>query len=234
MKKSENKSRTRSRGPKTRRKNTVIPALSPADPPPPTPAQIKAALTPKQTVVGYSRVNWIFEELRAGKCWNTPKLMRELGVSESQVRRDINIIRIEFGHEVLVDPLRNTYYLADPSKPMPYVPITQGEFFTLTLAQEALGAHRDTRFGRTLQSGIAKSAVNLDRRLEGGLADLTKSVCFRTTGGSVAYDPIAFDTIAESLAARRELLFDYRSHQNESPTEWRLRPRCLVKQDAAW
>ncbi len=208
--------------------------VDPKQKPAPDPQPVKAAFKRKKTVVGFSRLRWIYAELKAGRKWNTVGLVAELGVDERTIRRDFQGLKLEFQQTVAFHETENTFYLVDPDKPLPHVPITHGEFMMFCVGQEALGQNRDTRAGRTLQAGLDKLAASLDTRLEGGLKELTKSICFRTMGGSVAYDAIIFDTIAEALGGRRELTLEYRAHGQEAPQIRRLRPRCLVKQDAAW
>ena len=66
------------------------------------------------------------------------------------------------------------------------------------------------------------------------MAELKKSICFRTMGGSIRHSALAFDTAAEALGGRRELFFDYQSHRRDKPMPWKFWPRCLVRQDGVW
>ena len=213
------------------------PAPSSRSKPRPAPkaaASLKKKLAPRRTLVGYARLTWLYEELKAGRRWNKAKLEKELGVSRTIVVRLLRSLELDFQQKIAFDPKHNSFVLVDPSRPLPHIPATEGELFALLMAQEALAAHQDSIFGRSLQGAINKLSASVNRSLEGGLAELQKSICFRTLGGSVRHSALTFDTVAEALGAHRELYFEYQSHQRAKLMPWKAKPRCLVRQDGVW
>ncbi len=228
MEKSSKKSRRR-----TLRRNRAV--VGPVIPPPAvSPAQALPTVRKGRSIDGYSRVLWLYEELKAGAVWNTTTLMAEMGVSESTVRRALANLRVLFKQTVLFDVEANTFYLPDRSKPLPHASSTRGELLMLCLAREALAPYAGTSFDRTLQDLIARQAASLDKRLEGSLADLTANISFRTLGGKARCDPTIFDAVAAAQAARCEILFDYRPQNRKKYFRVRVRPRYLVQQDTSW
>ena len=214
-------------------------SATPFHPPESSPAAKPAATLrdelapPKRRLTGYARLSWLYEQLKAGHPWNKRTLAKEFEISESVLKRLLRVFRFDFQQELGFDQKRNSFYLLNPDMPFPHIPPTEGELFALLVAQEALGAHDDSLFGRSFQSAIDKLALSVNRSLEGGLAELKKSICFRTLGGGVRHSALTFDTIAEALSLRRELHFDYHSHER-GLAHWKVQPRCLVRQDGVW
>ena len=211
-----------------------VPAVAPSPAPKPV-ASLKDELAPPpvRRLTGYARLTWLHEQLRSGCRWNKRTLAKEFEISRSVLKRLLRVFQIDFQQELGFDMKRHTFYLLDPDKSLPHIPATEGELFSLLMAQEALAAHHDSLFGRSLQGAIDKLAASVDRSLHGGLAELKKAVCFRTLGGSVRHSALIFDTVAEALSLRRELHFDYLSHER-GLAHWKAQPRCLVRQDGVW
>ena len=136
-KKSEKSSKRRRRA---RQERSAVPSETVAKVPPGQAAAppAKSVLPGARRTKGmspYSRVCWIYEQLKAGRRWNVPDLMKALGISESSARRDLSHLRIEFQQEIDFDEALNSYVLVNPDKPLPHVPVTRGELFMLLMAQ---------------------------------------------------------------------------------------------------
>ena len=107
---------------------------------------------------GYSkfRTRWrhvllLDQKIKAGLAPNCTTLAQELEVSRRTILRDIDFMKSDLGAPLDYDPKKRGYIYTEPNWVMPSLRITEGELFTLMVAEKALAAYAGTPWVSRLQ-----------------------------------------------------------------------------------
>lgn len=151
----------------------------------------------------------IHQAIAAGCFPNTTSLARELEVSTKSIQRDLDFMRDRLGMPIDYNGSRLGYYYTEEVSAFPTLQITDGELAALVIAEKALQQYRGTQFEKPLLSAIRKIEQSLPDTISLNLADLEKTISFRTRAEPVL-DLAIFDALAKATAQRRQLEIAYR------------------------
>lgn len=151
----------------------------------------------------------IHQSLQAGGYPNATALARDIEVATKTIHRDIEFMRERLNLPVEFDPRRNGYFYNGEVSSFPTMQITEGEIVALVVAEKALQQYRGTSFEKPLLSAIKKMEQALPDTISLNLADIERTISFRTRAEPVLNLEI-FDALAQAVAQRKQLELQYR------------------------
>jgi len=151
----------------------------------------------------------IHQLLQAGEFPNATSLAREIEVTTKTIHRDLEFMRDRLNLPLAFDRARNGYHYTAEVSAFPTMQITEGEIFALVVAEKALQQYRGTSFEKPLLSALRKMQQALPDTISLNLADIEKTISFRTRAEPVLNLEI-FETLAQAVAQRQQLELLYR------------------------
>ena len=151
----------------------------------------------------------IHQLLQAGEFPNATSLAREIEVTTKTIHRDLEFMRDRLNLPLAFDRARNGYHYTAEVSAFPTLQITEGEIFALVVAEKALQQYRGTSFEKPLLSALRKMQQALPDTISLNLADIEKTISFRTRAEPVLNLEI-FETLAQAVAQRQQLELLYR------------------------
>lgn len=193
-------------------------------------AQDKAGQDEKVTLC---RIHRIDDAIRSGRFPNAESLSKELEVSVRTINRDFDMLRDMYDAPLKYDPVHRGFCYTEPNFFIKYVPLRQGELFSLALFDTLLLQYRNT----PLEGQLKK----IFRKIESALPD-TVSVDSRFLSEDVTYIPDAlasidtdvFDKVLDALRQKRTIRFDYEPLQKTTYMQRELDPYHVVCQRGNW
>src|SRR5689334_23123325 len=122
----------------------------------------------------------IHQIVQAGRFPNATVLAAELEVSTKSIHRDLEFMRDRLQLPLEFDRRRFGYHYTEEVSSFPTVQITEGELFALVVAEKALQQYRGTSFEKPLLSAIRKMQQSLPTTISLDLADVERTISFRT------------------------------------------------------
>ena len=175
----------------------------------------------------------IHQALQVGGFPNASKLAREAEVSAKTIHRDIEFMRDRLNLPVEFDASRNGYGYTEEVSAFPTLQITEGELFALVVAEKALQQYRGTSFEKPLLSAIKKMEQALPDTISLNLADLGRTISFRTRAEPILGLQI-FDALAKAVAQRKQLELAYRKPGQRQPEKRVVDPYHLANINGEW
>src|ERR1044071_4825413 len=163
-----------------------------------------------------ARMLRIHQELQAGKYPTATRLATELEVSTKSIHRDLEFMRERLQLPLEWDGSRFGYFYTQEVNAFPTIQITEGELFALIVAERALQQYRGTSFEKPLLSAIRKMQQSLPTTISLDLADVERTISFRTRAEPVV-DLGIFETLAKATTARQQLQMTYRKAGHSRP-----------------
>jgi proteasome accessory factor B len=175
----------------------------------------------------------IHEIIRTGSYPNATRLASELEVSSKSIHRDIEFMRDRLGLPIEYDERRWGYYYTGEVSSFPSLQISEGELFSLVVAEKALQQFRGTPFEKPLSSALHKISQSLPDTISLQLSDWDQSIAFRSHAVPVQNLDI-FDTLARATSGRKQIEIVYRK-PGRAEAETRVVDPCqLVNIDGEW
>lgn len=175
----------------------------------------------------------IHEIIRTGSYPNSTRLASELEVSTKSIHRDIEFMRDRLGLPIEYDDRRWGYHYTEEVSAFPSLQISEGELFSLVVAEKALQQFRGTPFEKPLSSALHKISQSLPDTISLQLSDWDKSIAFRSRAVPVQNLEI-FDTLARATSGRKQIEIVYRK-PGRADAETRVVDPCqLVNIDGEW
>jgi predicted DNA-binding transcriptional regulator YafY len=178
------------------------------------------------------RMLHIHQALAAEKFPNASRLAAELEVNTKTIHRDIEFMRDRMNLPVEFDFSRNGFHYTAEVGAFPAMQITEGELFALVVAEKALQQYRGTSFEKPLLSAIRKMEQSLPDTISLNLAEVERSISFRTRAEPVLNLGI-FDTLAKAVAQRQQLELHYRK-PGHKPEARIIDPYHLANINGEW
>jgi predicted DNA-binding transcriptional regulator YafY len=163
----------------------------------------------------------IHQAVSSGKFPNATTLAREIEVVTKTIHRDIEFMRNRLGLPIEFNSSRNGYFYTEEVSAFPNIQITEGELFALVVAEKALQQYRGTSFEKPLLSAIKKMEQSLPDTISLNLADIEKTISFRTRAEQIL-DLKIFDVLAKAAARRQQIELAYRK-----PGQAKSEPRVV-------
>ncbi len=175
----------------------------------------------------------IHQAIRAGRFPNGSKLARELEVSSKSIHRDLDFMRDRLGLPLEYDPQRFGYYYTEEVSSFPTLQITEGELFSLVVAEKAVQQYRGTSFEKPLLSALQKLASAMPDTISLSLSDWDHTISFRTSVESLV-DLEIFDKLAKAAAGSKQLRLVYRKPGQKHGEERVVDPYHLANINGEW
>lgn len=175
----------------------------------------------------------IHQAVEAGRFPNTTTLARALEVSTKSVQRDIEFMRDRMGLPIAYDGSRFGYHYTQKVEAFPTLQITEGELAALVIAEKALQQYRGTQFEKPLLSAIRKIEQSLPDTISLNLADLERTISFRTRAEPILNLEI-FDLLATATARRQQLEIRYRKPGKQEAGRRTIDPYHLANINGEW
>jgi predicted DNA-binding transcriptional regulator YafY len=175
----------------------------------------------------------IHQAVSSGKYPNATTLARELEVSTKSIQRDIEFMRDRLALPIAYDGSRFGYHYTGEVASFPAMHITEGELVALVIAEKALEQYRGTRFEKPLLSAIRKIEQALPDTISVNLADIERTISFRTRAEPVLNLDI-FDALAQATARRRQLELLYRKAGSQQSEPRLVDPYHLANINGEW
>jgi proteasome accessory factor B len=178
------------------------------------------------------RMLHIHNLLREGSSVNCTRLGHELEVSRKTLVRDLSYMRDRLDLPVEFDAARNTYRYTEPVEAFPTVNISEGEVFSLLVAQKALEQYRGTTFYRQLAASFEKLTAGLRDTVSFAPSDEMEAVSFKSVGVGKA-DAEVFNRLSRAVVRELEVVFHYRKPGGLSERR-HVRPYHLSHRQNLW
>jgi proteasome accessory factor B len=175
----------------------------------------------------------IHQAVAAGKFPNATALAGELEVSTKSIHRDLEFMRDRLQLPLAWDQARFGYYYTEEVSHFPTLQITEGELLALVIAEKALQQYRGTSFEKPLVSAIRKMEQSLPDTISVSLAEVEKTISFRTRAEPVLNLKV-FDVLARATAARAQLELIYRKAGQPRGEQRVVDPYHLANINGEW
>jgi proteasome accessory factor B len=175
----------------------------------------------------------IDQQIRAGGAPNCRKLSRELEVSRRTILRDIEFMKFDLGAPLDYDPKKCGYIYTEPNWVMPSLRITEGELFTLLIAEKALDAYSGAPWASRLRKVFGRMVASLPDRIEVAPQEFLARVSF-DMGGTADVDPAVLEAIAKAVGQNQAVDFSYCPLWTDKPRAYRVDPYMLRRMAGAW
>ena len=175
----------------------------------------------------------IHQAVSSGKFPNASTLALEIEVATKTIHRDIEFMRDRLGLPIEFNPARNGYHYTQEVSAFPNIQITEGELFSLVVAEKALQQYRGTNFEKPLLSAIRKMEQSLPDTISLNLADIEQTISFRTRAEPIL-DLKIFDALAKAVSQRKQLELTYRKPGQRQPEQRTIDPYHLANINGEW
>lgn len=179
------------------------------------------------------RMMRIHNEIVSGKFPNATGLAQLFEVSSKSIHRDIDFMRDRLGLPLAYDGRKYGYYYTEEVASFPAVQLTEGELFSMMVAEKALQQYRGTNFERPLVSAFKKMAASLPETISIHLPDWEETISFRTSA-----EPIinleTFQVLSKATAEHKQLEIAYRKAGQQKTEQRIVDPYQLANVNGEW
>ena len=184
----------------------------------------------------YRRILHIHRQLKENRYPNAVTLAehRDIECSPRTIKRDIQYMKYDLDAPIEYDSPRNGYYYAEPGWEIPsMLMVTEGELFTLAIAEHILGQYRNTPVFPTLKNVFGKieemlpSTVTVEK-------DWLESVFSFTSVPGVFIEKEIWQTLFDGLKSGRKILIWYKTPGYEESMQRMVAPYHIFCNDAQW
>lgn len=179
------------------------------------------------------RIMRIHQSVLSGERPTASGLARELEVDRRTVTRDITFMRDRWNLPLEYSVLQGGFIYTGPVDALPGAVITEGELFSVLIAEKALQQYRGTVFERRLKSAFDKMSEMMPESVTLNLDDWSQSVTFRSS--SIPNQDIeTFDILARGVTQQRQIEILYRKPRVKKPEKRIVDPHHLACIDGEW
>ncbi len=175
----------------------------------------------------------IHQAIQSGTYPNASNLSFELEVCTKSVHRDLDFMRDRLGLPLEFDQHKCGYHYTQEVNSFPTLQITEGELVALVVAEKALQQYRGTSFEQPLLSAIQKLEQSLPDTISLDLADVARTISFRTRAEPML-DLAIFEALAKATSARQQIELTYRKPGQHHPELRRVDPFHLANINGEW
>lgn len=179
------------------------------------------------------RMMHIHQAIARGGYPNASTLARELQVSAKTIQRDVEFLRDRLGLPLAYDDHRWGLYYREEVRAFPTMQLSEGELFSLLIAEKAVQQYRGTPFERPLLTALEKLAAALPDTVSVHLADWDHAISFRTSTEPILNLPL-FNLLAQATARHEQLEIVYRKPGRSAPDTRRIDPYHLANINGEW
>ncbi|MCZ2391870.1 MAG: transcriptional regulator [Acidobacteria bacterium] len=154
------------------------------------------------------RITDIHLEIAKGKFPSVATLAEKMGVSIRTIKRDLSMLKNEFGGPIIYDYVKKGFCYTTPGWSLPLQPITEGDLLAFFIAEHALRFTGKTAEAVQLAATFTKLASMFPQELSVDLATLSDNTSFQDLP-NVAADPKFLERLARAAMAQETVAFDY-------------------------
>src|SRR5687767_1651367 len=147
------------------------------------------------------RMLHIHKKLSEGAAITCTQLGDQLEVSRKTLVRDFAYMRDRLELPIEFDAVHNTYRYTEPVEAFPTVKISEGEVFSLMIAEKALEQYRGTSFHRQLAASFEKLSAALKDTVSFAPSEEMQSVSFKQVGVGKA-DAEVFNALSRAVVRK--------------------------------
>lgn len=179
------------------------------------------------------RIRRIHQAVLAGECPTASGLAREMEVDRRTITRDITFMRDRWELPLEYSAQDGGFIYTAPVDTMPGAVITEGELFSVLIAEKSLQQYRGTVFERQLKRVFDKISDMMPESVTINLDDWGQSVTFRNTG--IPKQNIdTFDILARGVIRQRQMEILYRKPGAKKAEKRIVDPHHLACIDGEW
>ena len=179
------------------------------------------------------RILRIHQAVLNGDCPTATGLAKELEVDRRTITRDITFMRDRWELPLEYDASRRGFVYTGPVDAIPGAVITEGELFSVLIAEKSLQQYRGTVFERQLKRAFDKISDMMPESVSINLDDWGQSVTFRSTG-IPRQDIDTFDILARGVTQQRQMEISYRKPRVKKAEKRIIDPHHLACIDGEW
>jgi len=184
----------------------------------------------------FRRILHIHRLLQEG-CYPNAKVIAEartIECSTRTIKRDIQYMKYDFNAPIEYDPAKNGYYYTEPGWDLPSpLMVTEGELFSLAIAEHILGQYRNAPVYSKLKNVFGKIEEMLPNTVTVG-KDWLESVFSFTSIPGVKIDPKVWEEIFSGIKAGKKVLLWYKTPGYDESLKRLVAPYHLFCNDAQW
>ena len=181
----------------------------------------------------YARMNRIHGELKEDNYPNCSALGKTLEVASKTISRDIDFMRNQMGLPIEWDPVENGYFYSELVDNFPMVQVSEGELFSLLIAQKALESYKGTPYEKPLESAFRKISGGLRDKVFISLDRMNTGVSIKAVG-IANFDLEIFQIVSRAVTTEQELEFEYKGHADKGWKKRRIQPWHICGVDGQW
>ena len=175
----------------------------------------------------------IHHAIQSGSHPTAAKLAVELEVSPKSIYRDLEFMRDRLELPLRYNSRQCGYEYTEEVSSFPTLQMSEGELFSLVVAEKALEQYRGTSFEKPLVSAFHKIAASLPETISVNLQDWGQTISFRTSA-EPNLDLRIFDALARATAQRQQLLLSYRKPGQQEAEMRKVDPCHLANINGEW
>lgn len=164
---------------------------------------------------------------------NANDISQELEVSAKTIQRDIEFMRSRLNLPIEYDQIKHGFYYTEEVASFPTIQITEGELFSLLVAQKAIASYKGTSFEEPLKRAFRKLAESMPESINIHLDDWDRSIAFHSASVS-RVDLKKFNQLSKAVRKKEQLLIMYKKPNQQEPSERQIDPTQIVHVNSEW
>ena len=184
------------------------------------------------------RIQKIDSMIRLGKMHSAEQLAEEFEVSRRTIERDIEMLRLELGAEVVYNREKGCYGYKGKPLPLPGQWLNEREIAIMLIAERALRMYTGTSFSDEVHPVFNKllNPIRDDKKAMEYIKDLCKSVYFYRPFEPLRDLRTEFSTVLNAIMERKRLSMKYQTAARGKVGEERreLEPYVLLNNGGDW
>ena len=178
------------------------------------------------------RVSVIHRAIHSGSYPNANTLAQQIEVSVATIYDDLDYMRYTLGLPIEFDSVKHGFYYSEPVDYCPTLLVTEGDLFSLILAEKVLQECSNPSQRRTVLKTFKKIAETFRDVISFDLDNLDECLSFRTSSQPV-FDPNLIHRLAKAAAQRQQLKIVYET-PDKPPGERIVNPYHICRIDRDW
>ena len=181
----------------------------------------------------YNRILFIDKRIRENSYPNANQLAQQYEVSPRTIKRDIEWLRDFHNAPIEYDRQKHGYFYREKGFTLPAFQITEGELFSVALAEKVLSQYKNTPLHEKLQAVFSKIEALLPERIEveSGWLDNQFTMVFEKPP---LIDGEIWDSLFAAVRSCTKIIIQYHNPGYEDPLERTVSPYHILCHDGQW
>lgn len=179
------------------------------------------------------RLFWTLGQLRAGRPLKATDVADRFEVGLRTAYRDLDFLRDELHAPIEYDRARGSYWLTEPTAPLPPIMLSEGELVALYFAEKVLRQYRGTPYEEDLASAFRKLLVLLPDAVV-VRPDRVLSFLELDPGPLPEANPAVFRDVVTGLTRGRRLVIRYASASSGRTLDRAVDPCRVLNVRGTW